>query len=83
MLADKSMKNIIKETAKQNNVSVKEVRCEIGAAIEEGMRSANPYAIEFWKQFGGKKPTVEQFLKALSACVANEIRLLQRTFRRF
>ena len=67
------MNNIIKETAKQNNVSVKDVRREIGAAIDEGMKCTDPYAIEFWKQFGGKKPTVEQFLKALSACVANEI----------
>lgn len=67
------MNNIIKETAKQNNVSVKEVRREIGAAIDEGMKCTDTYAIEFWKQFGGKKPTVEEFLKALSACVANEI----------
>ena len=67
------MNNIIKETAKQNNVSVKEVRREIGAAIDEGMKCTDPYAIEFRKQFGGKKPTVEEFLKALSACVANEI----------
>ncbi len=67
------MKNIIKETAKQNNTSVKEVRREIGAAIDEGMKCTDPYAIEFWKQFGGKKPTVEQFLKALSASVTSEI----------
>ena len=67
------MKNIIKEAAKQNNVSVKEVHREIGAAIDEGMKCTDPYAIEFWKQFGGKKPTVEQFLKALSACVSSEI----------
>ncbi|MBP3857708.1 MAG: hypothetical protein IK990_19065 [Ruminiclostridium sp.] len=67
------MKNIIKETAKQNNTSVKEVRREIGKAIDEGMKCTDPYAVEFWKQFGGQKPTVEEFLKALSACVSNEI----------
>ena len=70
------MKNIINETAKWNNVSAKEVRREIGLAIDEGMKSRDPYAIEFWKQFGGKKPTVEQFLKALSKCVSNEVSMI-------
>ena len=66
------MKNIVKETAKMNGVSVKEVRREINAAIDEGMKSDDPMAIAFWEQWGGKKPTVEQFLAALAKSTKDE-----------
>ena len=63
------MKNIIKQTAKQNGVSVKEVRRELSEMIKVGMSSKEPEAIEFWSQFGGKTPTPEQFIAALSSAV--------------
>ena len=61
------MSNIIKNVAKQNGVSVKEVRKDLEEMIKVGMSSTEPEAIMFWSQFGGKTPTQEQFIAALSA----------------
>ena len=63
------MKNIIKQTAKQYGVSVKEVRKDISEMIRVGMSSKEPEAVMFWSQFGGKTPTPEQFISALSSSV--------------
>ena len=61
------MSNIIKKVAKENGVSVKEVRKDFEEMIRVGMSSTEPDAIAFWSQFGGKTPTPEQFIAALSA----------------
>ena len=61
------MSNTIKKVAKQNGVSVKEVRKDLEAMIRVGMSSTEPEAIMFWSQFGGKTPTLEQFIAALTA----------------
>ena len=50
------MGNIIKKVAKQNGISVKEVRKDLEEMIKVGMESSNPEAVMFWSQFGGKKP---------------------------
>ena len=63
------MKNIIKQTAKQYGVTVKEVRRDIAEMIKVGMSSTDPEAVLFWSQFGGKTPTPEQFITALSSSV--------------
>ncbi len=63
------MSNIIKKVAKQNGVSVKEVRRDLEEMIKVGMSSAEPEAVMFWSQFGGKAPTPEQFVSALSKSV--------------
>ena len=63
------MKNIIKQTAKQYGVSVKEVRRDIAEMIKVGMSSTDPEAVMFWSQFGGKTPTPEQFIAAVTASV--------------
>lgn len=63
------MKNIIKQTAKQYGVSVKEVRRDIAEMIKVGMSSTDPKAVMFWSQFGGKTPTPEQFIAAVTASV--------------
>ena len=63
------MSNIIKKVAKQNGVSVKEVRRDLEEMIKVGMSSAEPEAVMFWSQFGGKAPTLEQFVSALSKSV--------------
>ena len=63
------MKNIIKQTAKQYGVSVKEVRRDIVEIIKVGMSSTDPEAVMFWSQFGGKTPTPEQFIAAVTASV--------------
>ena len=63
------MKNIIKQTAKQYGVTVKEVRRDIAEMIKVGMSSTDPEAVLFWSQFGGETPTPEQFISALSSSV--------------
>lgn len=52
----------IGRVAAENGVTVKEVREEIQKAIEEGMKSSDPQAIEFWKNYPkkGEKPTPEE-----------------------
>ena len=63
------MGNIIKKVAKQNGVSVKGVRKDLEEMIKVGMKSSNPEAVMFWSQFGGKKPTPEQFIAAVTSSV--------------
>ena len=67
------MKNIIKQTAKHNGVSVKEIRRELSEMIKVGMSSTDPEATEFWSQFGGKTPTPEQLITVLTAAVKEQI----------
>jgi len=67
------MRSIIRQTAKHNGVSVKEVRRELSEMIKVGMSSTDPEAIEFWSQFGGKAPSPEQFIAVLSAAVKRQI----------
>ncbi len=63
------MRNIIKKVAKQNGVSVKEVRRDLEEMIKVGMSSTDPEAVMFWSQFGGRTPTPEQLIAALSSSV--------------
>ena len=63
------MSNIIKKIAKLNSVSVKEVRKDFEEMISVGMESSDPEAVMFWSQFGGKKPTPEQFIAAVTSSV--------------
>ena len=63
------MKNIIKKVAKQHGVSLKEVRRDISEMIKVGMSSTEPEAVMFWSQFGGKTPTPEQFIVAMTSLV--------------
>ena len=63
------MSNIIKKVAKQHGVSVKEVRKDFEEMIRVGMESSDSEAVMFWSQFGGKTPTPEQFISALSKSV--------------
>ena len=63
------MKNIIKQTAKQYGVTVKEVRRDIAEMIKVGMSSTDQEAVLLWSQFGGKAPTQEKFLAVMSSSV--------------
>lgn len=65
------MKRILKQVAKQNNVSVKEVRSEISIAIHEAMKKADPNVLKYWKCIckNGKEPTPEEFIKYICAKV--------------
>ena len=63
------MSNVIKKVAKEHGVSVKEVRKDYEEMIKVGMSSTDPDAVIFWSQFGGKAPTPEQVISALSKSV--------------
>ena len=67
------MKKIIKQTAKQYGVSISEVRRDLMEMIRVGMSSTEPEAVVFWSQFGGKEPTPEQFISALTSSVKARI----------
>ncbi|MDE6763293.1 MAG: hypothetical protein K2J73_06410 [Oscillospiraceae bacterium] len=57
-------KNAISKLALENGVTVKEVRAEIQKAIDEGMKSTDPQAMEMWKKVPrkGERPTPEEFI---------------------
>lgn len=61
-------KKAIKKVAAENGVTVKEVREEIQKAIDEGMKSTDPKAIELWKNCPkkGSKPTPEELIEYLT-----------------
>ncbi|MBP5606617.1 MAG: hypothetical protein J6X60_13925 [Ruminiclostridium sp.] len=63
------MSSIIKKVAKQNGVSVKEVRRDFEKMIKVRMSSKEPEAVMFWSQFGGNAPTPEQFIAAVTSSV--------------
>lgn len=61
-------KKAISKVAAENGVTVKEVREEIQKAIDEGMKSTDPQAIELWKNCPkkGEKPTPEELIEYIS-----------------
>lgn len=60
-----STNKIIRQIAKENGVTPKEVETELREAIRMGMTSTNPDVQEFWKQVApdGKEPPLDVFLK--------------------
>ena len=65
--------NTIKKVAKQHGVSVKEARTDFEEMIKVGMSSTEPEAVMFRSQFGGRTPTPEQFIAALTAAAKAEL----------
>ncbi len=61
-------KKAIAETAKQNGVTIKEVREEIQKAINEGMKSSDPQVTEMWSKIPrkGEIPTPEEVIDFIS-----------------
>jgi hypothetical protein len=55
---------IIEQVARNNGISVEEVRKEIDLAIAVGMSSSEPAAREFWEPYikSGWTPTPEEFV---------------------
>lgn len=66
----------ISRVAAENGVTVKEVREEIQKAIEEGMKSSDPQAIELWKNCPkkGEKPTPEELIEYISKIAKRDSR---------
>ena len=61
------------ELSKMQGVSPDEIRREIQAAIDAGMASPEPAARAFWARMcdGGKAPTPEEVITALTEAVYN------------
>lgn len=72
----------IGRVAAENGVTVKEVREEIQKAIEEGMKSSDPQAIEFWKNCPkkGEKPTPEELIEYISKIAKRDNRHMSCKF---
>ena len=62
-------KKIIKQIAKREGVTEKQVEKDMQEAIRFAMASLNPDAQKFWQQISpdGSEPSVDIFLKAISA----------------
>lgn len=62
-------KKIIKQIAKREGVTEKQVENDMQEAIRLAMTSPNLDAQKFWKQISpdGSEPSVDTFLKAISA----------------
>lgn len=56
---------LIREVARRQGVSEREVITEIEKAIKSGMNSKDPEAMAFWAQFNGRTPTVEEVVKVM------------------
>ena len=71
------MKNIIKQVAKQNNVSVKEVKREIRTAIHTAMQSEDPNVRKRWEEIckNGKEHTPEELIRYISNDVCDHLNL--------
>lgn len=72
----------ISRIATENGVTVKEVREEIQKAIEEGMKSSDPQAIELWKNCPkkGEKPTLEELIEYISKIAKRDSRPFSSKF---
>ena len=59
------IKEIIKQIAKDNQVTPEEVEKEMRKSIRDAMQTKDPEAQRLWKQIApdGKEPSIETFLK--------------------
>ena len=66
---------IIEKIALQEGVSIAEVRANLLEAIDCGYENRNQSVIsmKFWLQWGGRKPTLDEFLIATSKKVYSSI----------
>lgn len=54
----------IRKVARQNGITVSEVRAEMSAAITQAMKSEDPEAKEFWEtHFQGRTPSPEEVME--------------------
>lgn len=65
-MEDHNVSKIIKHVAKQNDVSVKEVRRQIKLSIKEA--DSDPVTRHIWDSYFGKNvtPTVEEFIRVMA-----------------
>lgn len=60
----RKVENIIKEIARQNNVSEAQIRTDMQEAMNSSRNSPDPTAQAFWVTFNstGTEPTLEEFI---------------------
>lgn len=68
------MQQILKRIARENQVSVEEIREEIAAAIQEGMYCPDPVVRQAWNAIPSKEeiPTPEEVIAFLAVQIAAE-----------
>lgn len=61
-----STNEIIKQIAKQNGVTPRQVKADIREAMRASMRSSSPAARAFWGKMSpdGKEPSIGEFIRA-------------------
>jgi hypothetical protein len=74
MKSKRKMSEIYKELARQNEVSIKEVKCEINKAIEQAWNApiGSKQKEEQLRMFpSGKMPTIEEFIQKMTSAIIN------------
>ena len=69
----KELDRILSRVAKQNNMTVQQVRSEIRIAMDQARKSTDPKAQAMWNSIPSKgdSPTLEEFMEYLLRRLAN------------
>lgn len=61
-----STREIIKQIARQNGVTPRQVKADMLEAMRASMLSSDPTAREFWRRLSpdGREPSIGEFIKA-------------------